>query len=375
MRTNGARWQSWHRSRRGEPQLSGLGGCTSAWGPSTALHGCEPHTLLVVTAQAWRAAGASVGICVQSDRFVSSVKRMAAADDARAWPVAGETPPVAVCDATNADDVESAFAELCGDGPLHAVLHGAAFAPTTAMRAPRGLIDVTAGDFAEAQLASAYSLVSVARAALPRFEATVEGSRSITTLSYLGSTRVRFTALPGACQEKLTVSCCAGGTRIRRHGACESIIGGMRATTRGRSGALLLPWLSWEVLTHARRYVSQGPEGVRVNCISAGPVRTLASRGVPGFVVSALASPLVLRIAHAPCHIPVDRQELHAAATEASPLRSPTTGEDVASMATFLASDAAAAVTGQTLFGAHPRSTDLFCRAPVSHALYHVNSG
>lgn len=67
--------------------------------------------------------------------------------------------------------------------------------------------------------------------------------------------------------------------------------------------------------------------GARVNCISAGPVSTLAARGIPGFTAMA------------------------ATAAQHQPLKRPLSTTDIGRVAAFLASDAAASVTGQTLFG------------------------
>lgn len=71
----------------------------------------------------------------------------------------------------------------------------------------------------------------------------------------------------------------------------------------------------------------QGPEHVRVNAISAGPVNTVAARGIRGFV------------------------NLRDKAADAAPLGEYINGEDVGGMATFLASDASKMVTGQVMFG------------------------
>ena len=81
-------------------------------------------------------------------------------------------------------------------------------------------------------------------------------------------------------------------------------------------------------LEASARYLADdlGPSGIRVNCISAGPVRTLAASGVPGL------------------------RQIFATVEEHSPLRKNITTEDVGGAALFLASDLSAGVTGQILY-------------------------
>ena len=81
-------------------------------------------------------------------------------------------------------------------------------------------------------------------------------------------------------------------------------------------------------LEASARYLADdlGPAGIRVNCISAGPVRTLAASGVPGL------------------------RQIFATVEEHSPLRKNITTEDVGGAALFLASDLSAGVTGQILY-------------------------
>ena len=81
-------------------------------------------------------------------------------------------------------------------------------------------------------------------------------------------------------------------------------------------------------LEASTRYLADdlGSAGIRVNCISAGPVRTLAASGVPGL------------------------RQIFAKVEEDSPLRKNITTEDVGGAALFLASDLSAGVTGQILY-------------------------
>lgn len=92
---------------------------------------------------------------------------------------------------------------------------------------------------------------------------------------------------------------------------------------------------------------AQGPQDVRVNCISAGPVNTLAARGIPGFRVRS-----GLRCAVRTMLDGLWWQDMLRAHAERSPLQRNVRPEEVGGAATFLASDWAAAITGQTLHGA-----------------------
>ena len=129
---------------------------------------------------------------------------------------------------------------------------------------------------------SAYSLAALAREAEPHMRA--RGGGSIMTLSYIAADR----AVPGYNVMGVAKS------------ALESIV----------------RYLSWDL----------GDGGIRVNAISAGPVRTLAARGIPGFGTMA------------------------EKAAERTPLRREITQDEVADTALFLASPLSASVTGETLF-------------------------
>jgi enoyl-[acyl-carrier protein] reductase I len=72
--------------------------------------------------------------------------------------------------------------------------------------------------------------------------------------------------------------------------------------------------------------VELGPQGIRVNCISAGPIRTLAASGVAGF------------------------RTMHSKFKDVAPLRRPITIADVGNAAVWLCSDLSAATTGEVLF-------------------------
>lgn len=163
---------------------------------------------------------------------------------------------------------------------LDVLVHSVAFAPREAL----------SGSFTEstsreawriAQEVSAYSLVALTRAAR---SALAERSGSVLTLSYLGAVR----ALPH-----------------------YNVMGPAKAS-----------------LEAAVRYLALdlGPEGIRINAISAGPIKTLAAAGIPGF-----------------------RRMLEEVANTA-PLGRSVSAEEVGDAAAFLCSDLASGITGVTLY-------------------------
>jgi enoyl-[acyl-carrier protein] reductase I len=185
------------------------------------------------------------------------------------------------CDVANDADIEAVFASLRArwDG-LDGLVHAIAFAPREALKG--GFHEsVTRESFRMAHDISSYSLAALAKAALPM----MQGRRgSIVTLSYLGAER----AIPN-----------------------YNVMGLAKAS-----------------LEAGVRYLasSLGPEGTRVNAISAGPIKTLAAAGIGGFS----------KILHF--------VEKHA------PLRRGVTTEEVGNTAAFLLSDLASGITGEVIY-------------------------
>ena len=180
------------------------------------------------------------------------------------------------CDVTSEDSVKAFYAKLNGkyDGLVHAV----AFAPADALMKP--ITETTQEDFTTAMVVSAYSLVRVTRLGLPK----LTPDAAIATLTYLGAERV----IPGYR---------VMGTA---KAALESLVRELAA--------------------------SVGPMGHRVNAVSAGPVKTLAASGVPGFdmILDWMANN--------------------------TPLRRNVTQQDVAKAVRFLLSPDASGITGQTIY-------------------------
>jgi enoyl-[acyl-carrier protein] reductase I len=150
-----------------------------------------------------------------------------------------EQPPLVLpCDVGSDADVDAVFAKVDQEfGGLDFVVHGAAFAPREELSAP--FSNTTREGFRIALDISTYSLIALTRGALPLMEK--RGGGSVLTLSYLGSERV----FPN-----------------------YNVMGVAKAA-----------------LEAAVRYLAAdvGTKNVRVNAISAGPIKTLAASGIAGF--------------------------------------------------------------------------------------------
>jgi enoyl-[acyl-carrier protein] reductase I len=183
------------------------------------------------------------------------------------------------CDVTKDEELAALTESLRGLGrPLDTVMHSLAFANREDLARP--FVETGRSGFLLAQDVSAYSLVAVARAAAPLMTA----GGSLATLTYLGSTRV----MPN-----------------------YNVMGVAKAS-----------------LEATMRYLASdlGPQKIRVNAISAGPVKTASARSVKDF--SSILD------------VVVDR----------APLRRNTDPAEVADAAVFLASDLGRGVTGNILF-------------------------
>jgi enoyl-[acyl-carrier protein] reductase I len=220
------------------------------------------------------AAGARLALTYQGERTEGDVRKLAGTLEHP-----GPVLPLDVQDEAQLDATVDAAAEAL-DG-LDVVVHGVAYAPAEALGGR--FLDTEREAFRTALEVSAYSLTALAQRAERHMRAS-EGGGSIITLTYIASDR----AVPG-----------------------YNVMGVAKAALEAS-----VRYLAWDL----------GESGVRVNAISAGPVRTLAARGVPGFGTMA------------------DK------AAERAPLRRGISADEVGDAALFLASPLAAAVTGETLF-------------------------
>jgi len=180
-------------------------------------------------AQAAAAEGASLVLTYQGERLEENVRELAAQ-------LSNVT--VLPCDVTDDAQIDAVFAEIDRRfGGLDFLVHGAAFALREDLAAP--FVETSREGFRVALDVSAYSLVALARRAAPLMER--RGGGSILTLTYLGSERV----FPN-----------------------YNVMGVAKAA-----------------LESSVRYLASdlGPKGIRVNAISAGPIKTLAAAGISGF--------------------------------------------------------------------------------------------
>ncbi len=184
------------------------------------------------------------------------------------------------CDVTQSESMDAAFDLLKNEfGTLDFMLHGVAFAKREELQGD--FFNTTREGYAVAHEVSAYSLTALTRRALPLMEGR---AGSIVTLSYIGSERV----VPN-----------------------YNVMGIAKAA-----------------LEASVRYLAHdlGPRGIRVNAISAGPIRTLSASGVSGFT-----------------------EILDHIATK-SPLRRNITAEEVGDTCMFLASELSRGMTGSVLY-------------------------
>jgi enoyl-[acyl-carrier protein] reductase I len=229
------------------------------------------YSIAWAIAQATAARGARLALTYQG-RFEDHVKKLA-----QELP---ESPVVLPCDVTSDDDINALFEHVDREfGGLDFLVHGAAFAPPAELEG--AFLDTSREGFRTALDISAYSLIALARGAAPLMER--RGGGSIVTLTYLGSDRV----FPH-----------------------YNVMGVAKAA-----------------LESSVRYLAAdvGPKNIRVNAVSAGPIKTVAARGISGFSKILQVYP------------------------ERTPLRRNVDAAEVAESAAFLLSDAARGITGEVL--------------------------
>ena len=222
-------------------------------------------------AQAAANAGARLALTYQGERLEENVRELSASLT---------EPLILPCDVTDDAQIARVFEEIDRSfGGLDFLVHGAAFAPREELSNP--FVQTTREGFRTALDVSAYSLIALARGALPLMER--RGGGSVLTLTYLGSERV----FPN-----------------------YNVMGVAKAA-----------------LEASVRYLAAdlGPKNIRVNAISAGPIKTLAAAGISGFSA-------ILQLYR-------DR----------APLRRTVETSEVADAAVFLLSDAGRAVTAEVL--------------------------
>jgi enoyl-[acyl-carrier protein] reductase I len=184
-----------------------------------------------------------------------------------------------MCDVTQDDQLARLFADLKEKyGTLHGLVHSIGFAPEADLKGD--FVNTSREGFRIAHDISVYSLVAVARGALP----LMTSGGSIVTLTYYGAEKV-----------------------VPRYNVMGVAKAALEATVRYLANDL-------------------GPKNIRVNAISAGPIKTLASRGISGFG---------------------DMLKVQA---ERAPLKRNVDAGEVGATAAFLLSDAGSGITGETLY-------------------------
>ena len=229
------------------------------------------RSLAWAIAQAAAAEGASLALTYQGERLEENVRELSASL---------QDPLILPCDVTNDAEMDAVFAAVGSRfGGLDFLVHGAAYALREDLTRP--FVDTSREGFRVALDVSAYSLIALSRRAAPLMEP--RGGGSILTLTYLGSERV-FTNY--------------------------NVMGVAKAA-----------------LEASVRYLASelGPKQIRVNAISAGPVKTLAASGISGF------------------------SSILQTYRDRAPLRRTVEGSDVADAAVFLLGPAGRGVTAEVL--------------------------
>jgi enoyl-[acyl-carrier protein] reductase I len=230
-------------------------------------------------AQATASRGARVALTYQG-RFEENVQELSAGLAQGAAAANAAAPLVLPCDVAVDGDIDAVFARIGQEfGGLDFLVHGAAFARKEELSEP--FVNTSRDGFRLAMDISAYSLIALARGAVPLMEK--RGGGSIVTLTYLGSERV----FPN-----------------------YNVMGVAKAALEANV-----------------RYLAAdlGPKNIRVNAVSAGPIKTISAMGIGGF------------------------SSILGVYRERAPLRRNVDTTEVGDAAAFLLSDAARAISGEVL--------------------------
>src|SRR5688500_6452682 len=182
-------------------------------------------------AEAASRAGARLAVTYQGERLEENVRELAASL---------QDPLILPCDVTSDQQIADVFTRVGQEfGGLDFLVHGAAYAPREELAAGFPFVQTSRAGFNLTLDVSAYSLIALARGALPLMES--RGGGSIVTLTYLGSARV-----------------------FQNYNVMGVAKAALEASVRYLAADL-------------------GPKNIRVNAISAGPIKTLAASGISGF--------------------------------------------------------------------------------------------
>src|SRR5882762_2117097 len=221
-------------------------------------------------AQKLSAAGAQIAICYQNERLRVEAEALA-----------GELPNAATfeCDVSSDEQIDAVFAKLKDKyDKLHILVHSVAFAPADALQ--NDFVLTTRDAFRVAHEISVYSLIALSRAAAP----LMTDGGSIMTMTYYGAEKV-----------------------VPKYNVMAVAKAALECTVRYLANDL-------------------GPKKIRVNAISAGPIKTLAARGISGL------------------------SDMLKAHSERAPLKRNVDSAEVGSTAAFLLSDGGSGITGETIY-------------------------
>ena len=231
-------------------------------------------SLAYAIAQAFSREGANLILTYQNDRQKLTVEELGTTLKAR---------QVLACDVSQDTELDRLTKELKDSGTvLNSVVHSIAFANREDLDG--SFLDTSRAGFALAQDVSAYSLVAVARATRPAMAAQEQGGASLITLSYLGAVRV-----------------------VQNYNVMGVAKAALEASVRYLASDL-------------------GPSNIRVNAISAGPVKTASARAVRDF------------------------SKMLGSFAQLAPLLRNTDPAEVGDAAVFLASDLGRGVTGNVIY-------------------------
>jgi enoyl-[acyl-carrier protein] reductase I len=222
-------------------------------------------------AQALHGAGAELAFTYQGERLEGSVRKLAAE-------VGSED--VIECDVSDDDSIDRAFAAVAAAGGMDIMVHSIAYAPQETFT--DRFVNTSREAFRIAHDVSAYSLIAMAKRAEPLM--AERGGGSIVTMTYMASERT-FPGYNIMASAKAALECA-------------------------------VRYLAYEL----------GPNKIRVNAVSAGPVRTLASAGIAGF------------------------KDMEEIIEQRTPLRQNIQTADVGQAALYLCSPMSQMVTGTTLY-------------------------
>jgi enoyl-[acyl-carrier protein] reductase I len=221
-------------------------------------------------AQKLHAAGWRLAITYQNERLEQEAKDLIA-----------DLPGAAgfMCDVSFDDQIAKLFEELKSRyGVLNGIVHSVAFAPAEELKGE--FVNTTREGFRIAHDISVYSLIAVTRAAAPLMTA----GGGIVTMTYFGAEKV-----------------------VPRYNVMGVAKAALEASVR---------YLAYDL----------GPKAIRVNAISAGPIKTLAARGIAGF------------------------GDMHKTHAERAPLGRNVDVNEVGATGVFLASDASSGITGEVIY-------------------------